>query len=184
MVKEAPKNIKTRAVYPSLREALTYRWSALNKRQTKEVNPGPVFAALGKFKLYSPEDIDVSPHHTSVRIAIWEYQSQNGHLPNDIAHTSALQSIANSLISAADVNKQVLTKIPEDLIEYAKLFLPSARLNKTFIDRFQPRQHMSSLLSARSLAACLLRTYSRHSVHGRHQLQISLFSMETLEQAR
>jgi hypothetical protein len=50
--------------------------------------------------------------------AIWEYQSlHQGNLPNDVNHTSELQAIANGLLANADVNKQVITTMPQDLIE-------------------------------------------------------------------
>jgi hypothetical protein len=50
--------------------------------------------------------------------AIWEYQSlHQGSLPNDIRHASELQAIANSLLANADVNKQVIINMPQDLIE-------------------------------------------------------------------
>jgi len=94
--KEAPKNIKATASYSPLQTALVHRWTGLTKRQTKEVKPAILFAIL----------------------AIWEYQSlHHGNLPNDIKHASELQAIANSLLANADVNKQVITAMPPDLIE-------------------------------------------------------------------
>lgn len=54
--------------------------------------------------------------------AIWEYQSSHqGNLPHDIQQASHLQGIANSLLTKADVNKQVLTTMPQDLIEYVHI---------------------------------------------------------------
>lgn len=47
--KEAPKNVKATATYPPLRTAIGYRWSALNKRQTKELKPAIVFMILGEY---------------------------------------------------------------------------------------------------------------------------------------
>ncbi|KIM89081.1 hypothetical protein PILCRDRAFT_768178 [Piloderma croceum F 1598] len=94
--KEAPKNIKATASYPTLQTALFQRWSGLTKRQTKEVKPAIIFTIL----------------------AIWEYQSLHQcNLPNDINHTSELQTIANGLLANADVNKQVIATMPQDLIE-------------------------------------------------------------------
>jgi hypothetical protein len=53
------------------------------------------------------------------RSAIWEYQSTHqGDLPNDIHHASELQAIANTLLANAEVNKQVITSMPQDLIEW------------------------------------------------------------------
>jgi len=50
--------------------------------------------------------------------AIWQYQSlHSGSLPDDRSAVAELESIANSLITEADVNKQILTKAPEALIE-------------------------------------------------------------------
>lgn len=54
--------------------------------------------------------------------AIWEYQSiHQGNLPNDSNQAAELESIANSILSAADIDKQVLSKIPTELIEYVVL---------------------------------------------------------------
>ncbi|KAG6903144.1 hypothetical protein C0995_004691 [Termitomyces sp. Mi166 len=95
-LKEAPKNVKKTEVYSTLEIALHHRWTNLTKRQTKEVNPAVVFLIL----------------------AIWQYQSLHaGQLPSDISAATELQSIANSLITEADVNKQVLTQAPEMLLE-------------------------------------------------------------------
>ncbi|KAF7365353.1 Quinate utilization pathway activator [Mycena venus] len=93
--KEAQKNVKLSATYPPLSEALRHRWTALTKRQTKEVNPAVVFAIL----------------------ALWEYQKVHGQLPTGSADVAELQSIANAMISAADVKKQVLETIPSELIQ-------------------------------------------------------------------
>ena len=50
--------------------------------------------------------------------AIWEYQATHaGALPDDPGVAPELEAIANSLISNADVNKQVLPQIPRELIE-------------------------------------------------------------------
>ncbi|KIK69661.1 hypothetical protein GYMLUDRAFT_34053, partial [Collybiopsis luxurians FD-317 M1] len=92
--KDAQKSVKVRASYPSLEDALRHRWSALSKRQTKELNPAPVFSI----------------------ISLWQFQSTQNRLPS-AQDTDQLQSIADSLVSAADVNKQVLTKVPRSLIE-------------------------------------------------------------------
>ncbi|KAJ7288466.1 hypothetical protein C8J57DRAFT_1280350 [Mycena rebaudengoi] len=93
--KEAQKNIKLSAVYPPLTEALQHRWTDLTKRQTKELNPAVIFAVL----------------------ALWEYHARHGRLPTGSGHVPELQSIANAMISAADVKKQVLETIPPDLVQ-------------------------------------------------------------------
>jgi len=93
--KEAPKNVKMTTTYSPLDVAVRYRWTGLTKRQTKELNPAVVFAIL----------------------AIWEYESRRGHLPGIIDHAIELESIANALISTADLNTRVLTTIPQDLIQ-------------------------------------------------------------------
>ncbi|KDR82692.1 hypothetical protein GALMADRAFT_57846 [Galerina marginata CBS 339.88] len=93
--KEQPKTLKTTVFYPPLTSSLRHRWSGLTKRQTKEVNPALYFAV----------------------IAIWQFQSQHGHLPNDVSQVDELEKICNLLIAEADVNKQVLTAEPRQLIE-------------------------------------------------------------------
>ncbi|KAG6833427.1 hypothetical protein H0H87_006793 [Tephrocybe sp. NHM501043] len=94
--KEAPKNVKKTTAYPPLEIALRHRWTDLTKRQTKEVKPEIVFSIL----------------------AIWQYQSLHaGSLPDDSSAATELQFIANSLITAADVNKQILAQAPATLLE-------------------------------------------------------------------
>ncbi|KAE9394902.1 hypothetical protein BT96DRAFT_966888 [Gymnopus androsaceus JB14] len=93
--KDAQKNIKVRASYSSLQDALRHRWTTLSKRQTKELNPASVFTIL----------------------SIWQYQSSQKRLPSGVQDTEELQTIADVLVSGADVNKQVLTTIPPSLIE-------------------------------------------------------------------
>ncbi|KAK7469090.1 E1 ubiquitin-activating protein aos1 [Stygiomarasmius scandens] len=93
--KDNQKAVKVTATYPSLKDALRHRWNALTRRQTKELNPSCVFTLL----------------------ALWQYQFVHGTLPKQPTDTVTLQSIADSLLSDAGVNKQVLTAIPSDLIE-------------------------------------------------------------------
>ncbi|KAF9527597.1 hypothetical protein CPB83DRAFT_856063 [Crepidotus variabilis] len=93
--KDQPKSIKTTAAYPPLESAIQFKWTALTKRQTKEVNPALFFGIMG----------------------LWEYQSVHRTLPTDITQASELESLSNSLISSANVNKQVLTLAPRELIE-------------------------------------------------------------------
>ncbi|KIM43355.1 hypothetical protein M413DRAFT_26505 [Hebeloma cylindrosporum] len=50
--------------------------------------------------------------------AIWQFESQHKKLPDDLNQTDELESISNAFISEADVNKQVLTKAPRDLLEW------------------------------------------------------------------
>ncbi|KAH9890067.1 hypothetical protein C8Q73DRAFT_652933 [Cubamyces lactineus] len=93
---DAARNVKKTAAYVPLKTALQHRWTGMTRRQTKELNPAIVFAVL----------------------AVWEYQATHqGALPNDPATAAELESIANRLISEADVNRQTLPSIPKDLIE-------------------------------------------------------------------
>ncbi|KAF9483433.1 hypothetical protein BDN70DRAFT_873941 [Pholiota conissans] len=93
--KDQPKSVKTTANYTPLNSAILHQWSSLTKRQTKEINPALFFAVL----------------------AVWQFQSSHGNLPNDTNQTDELESIANSLISQAQVNQQVLTKEPRELLQ-------------------------------------------------------------------
>ncbi|THV05209.1 hypothetical protein K435DRAFT_816488 [Dendrothele bispora CBS 962.96] len=92
---ENAKTVKVTVSYPPLQDALRHRWDTLTRRQTKELNPSCVFTIL----------------------ALWQYQSIHGALPKQLTDTAALQSIADSLLSDAGVNKQVLTTTPPDLTE-------------------------------------------------------------------
>ncbi|KAI9573546.1 hypothetical protein HD554DRAFT_2056919 [Boletus coccyginus] len=93
---DAPRNSRASVVYSPLHMALRHRWSSLTRKQTKELNPAVVHAIL----------------------AIWEYQHAHaGKLPESSEEASQLLSIANSLLEASDVNKQVLDTMPRDLIE-------------------------------------------------------------------
>ncbi|KAN0087619.1 hypothetical protein V8E55_006240 [Tylopilus felleus] len=93
---DAPRNLKASTVYSPLHMALRHRWSALTRKQTKELNPA-VFHAI---------------------LAIWEYQHTHaGKLPESLEEAPQLLSIANSLLETSDVNKQVLDTMPRELIE-------------------------------------------------------------------
>ncbi|KAJ3513575.1 hypothetical protein NLJ89_g2874 [Agrocybe chaxingu] len=93
--KDQPTTVKATADYPPLSLAIISRWSTLTKRQTKEVNPALFFVIM----------------------AIWQFESKHSRLPNDVSDTNELETISNSLISEADVNKQVLTAVPRDFVE-------------------------------------------------------------------
>ena len=54
---------------------------------------------------------------TNHETAIWKFQSLHGALPEVIGHTDELETISNTLISEADVNKQILTTEPRQLLE-------------------------------------------------------------------
>lgn len=50
--------------------------------------------------------------------AIWEFQARHqGKLPSELEEADELEAIANKMIKEADVNKQILTVAPRDLIE-------------------------------------------------------------------
>ncbi|TCD69023.1 hypothetical protein EIP91_009086 [Steccherinum ochraceum] len=94
--KDTSKSVKTTATYTSLDNALGHSWGNLNRRQTKELNPAVVFLIL----------------------SLWEYQSRHsGALPDDDSATKELGDIAISLLTKAEVNKQALPTIPQDLVE-------------------------------------------------------------------
>ncbi|EIM86091.1 uncharacterized protein STEHIDRAFT_147609 [Stereum hirsutum FP-91666 SS1] len=94
--KENAKNSLASVQYCSLKEALTHNWAGMTRRQTKELNPAVVFAVL----------------------AIWEFQAKHqGKLPSELEEADELEAIANKMIKEADVNKQILTVAPRDLIE-------------------------------------------------------------------
>ncbi|KAG9227490.1 hypothetical protein CCMSSC00406_0000864 [Pleurotus cornucopiae] len=96
VTKDGPKNVRMTTAYSTLHMALQHKWSGLTKRQTKELNPAVVYGIL----------------------AVWEFQSlHGGSLPDSSEHADELEAIANKLLSAADVNKQVATAIPRTLIE-------------------------------------------------------------------
>jgi len=93
---DTPRNVKVTQVYSPLHMALRHQWSALTKRQTKELNPGVVHTIL----------------------ALWEYQKiHQGELPTNSDATPELLSIANAILADAAVNPQVLSTMPSELIE-------------------------------------------------------------------
>ncbi|KIY44777.1 hypothetical protein FISHEDRAFT_67326 [Fistulina hepatica ATCC 64428] len=92
--KDSQKNIKVSTVYPPLETALRHRWTGLTKRQTKEVNPAVLFSIL----------------------ALWEFQARHQTLPSHPDQVQDLETIANGIISAADVHKQVLSTAPHELL--------------------------------------------------------------------
>ncbi|THH19097.1 hypothetical protein EW146_g2013 [Bondarzewia mesenterica] len=94
--KDPAKNVLATLNYSPLNEALKYRWSGLTRRQTKELNPTIPFTIF----------------------AIWEFQSRHGgNLPDSPVDADELEAIANTLLSEADVNKQILPAISRDFIE-------------------------------------------------------------------
>lgn len=120
--KEAPKNVKATASYSRLSTALQHRWTGLTKRQTKELNPAVVHIILGMNQSHALVPNARPDVHL---LALWEYQHiHEGKLPDHIGATSELGQIANSILASSDVNRQVLTSVPPDLIEYALLKLP------------------------------------------------------------
>lgn len=112
--KDQPKSVKMTAIYPPLSSAIQHRWSALTKRQTKEVNPALFFALTGVSNFVYSMSFRIS---STLRKGIWQFESQYSKLPDDLDQTDKLESISNSLISEAEVNKQVLTKAPRELLE-------------------------------------------------------------------
>jgi ubiquitin-like 1-activating enzyme E1 A len=90
-----PRNVKFTTTYPSLAEALDHSWKGVTRSQTRELNPIVLFTVL----------------------ALWEYQSLHGKLPNDVSAADELESIANRLLTAAAVNKQAASSVPRDLVE-------------------------------------------------------------------
>lgn len=57
-------------------------------------------------------------------LALWEYQARhNGKLPDELSVVSELDNIATSLLAKAEVNKQAMSAVPHELIEYVRVGL-------------------------------------------------------------
>jgi len=112
--KDQPKSVKTTAIYPSLSSAIRHRWTGLSKRQTKEVNPALFFALTGVLNSVYSRSLRIC---STLGTGIWQFESQYNKLPDDLDQTDELESISNSLILEAEVNKQVLTREPRELLE-------------------------------------------------------------------
>lgn len=67
-----------------------------------------------------------SPRST-IRAAIWKFQSLHGKLPDDTKQVDELENIANSLILEAEVNKQVLISEPRELLGYVFAYVKFER---------------------------------------------------------
>ncbi|GBE83231.1 hypothetical protein BKA93DRAFT_725681 [Sparassis latifolia] len=94
--KDTAKNIRNTTKYCPLSTALQHRWTGMTRKQTKELNPAAVFSML----------------------ALWEYQATHGGvLPDSQSEAVPLESVANALLTKADVNKQTLPSIPRATIE-------------------------------------------------------------------
>jgi ubiquitin-like 1-activating enzyme E1 A len=90
------KDVRVTVSYSPLREALEHRWSSVPRRQVKSLNPAVVFIIL----------------------ALWEFQTiHQGHLPDDTKYVDELESVANTLIAKAEVNKDAFPAISRDLVE-------------------------------------------------------------------
>jgi len=93
---DAGRDVRVTVSYKPLREALEHRWSGVKRRQTKSLNPAAVFIIL----------------------ALWEFQSvHQGHLPDDPIYTDELETISNTLITKAEVNKDAFPAIPREFVE-------------------------------------------------------------------
>ncbi|KAI0004481.1 hypothetical protein BJV74DRAFT_377837 [Russula compacta] len=93
---DGEKDIRVKVSYSPLREALEHRWSGISRRQTKSLNPAVVFIIL----------------------ALWEFQSvHQGHLPDDPIFADELETILNTLVTRAEVNKDAFPAIPRQLVE-------------------------------------------------------------------
>lgn len=113
-----------------------HKWNSLTKRQTKEVNPALFFAILGECT-----GTACSPRST-ICTAIWKFQSLHGKLPDDAKQVDELENIANSLISEAEVNKQVLISEPRELLRYVFIHVVNVLLTvglQFFVDHRLPR---------------------------------------------
>lgn len=133
--KENAKNSLASVQYCSLKEALTHNWAGMTRRQTKELNPAVVFAVLGSYfpssLLFPFLPLSIHHHHhlhlhlvlcfgfaDRRCAAIWEFQAKHqGKLPSELEEADELEAIANKMIKEANVNKQILTVAPRDLIE-------------------------------------------------------------------
>jgi len=90
------RDVRVTVSYSPLREALRHRWSGMTRRQTKSLNPAAVFIIL----------------------ALWEFQSvHQGHLPDDSIYADELETLSNTLIAGAEVNKDAFPAIPRELVE-------------------------------------------------------------------
>ncbi|OCH91925.1 hypothetical protein OBBRIDRAFT_791786 [Obba rivulosa] len=96
--KEASKDVKNTTTYCPLRTALEHRWAGLSRKQTKELNPAAVFSVL----------------------ALWEYQAAHGGaLPDDASEVPELKAISDALLANAQVNRQAIPAVPEDVLQTA-----------------------------------------------------------------
>ncbi|EIN12546.1 hypothetical protein PUNSTDRAFT_97317 [Punctularia strigosozonata HHB-11173 SS5] len=91
--KDAPKTSRATVNYCPLNVALQHKWSGMTRRQTKELNLHVVFTVL----------------------ALWEYQAAHKTLPDDVSAAAELQTLATSLLAAAQLNTQAKVAIPEEL---------------------------------------------------------------------
>jgi ubiquitin-like 1-activating enzyme E1 A len=83
------------------------------------VKPAVLFAILGLYNFVFGTKVCSCSRPFE---AIWEYRSSHhDNLPDNIQHASELQTIANRLLANADVNKQVITTMPQDLIEFVDI---------------------------------------------------------------
>ncbi|KZT44414.1 hypothetical protein SISSUDRAFT_1038925 [Sistotremastrum suecicum HHB10207 ss-3] len=90
--KDASRNVKTNAVYPSLKDALHHSWKGLKKKQTRDLNPSVIFGILG----------------------LWEFQAQHGRLP-EASDSEELQTISSRLIQGAQVDPSIIKTIDPNI---------------------------------------------------------------------
>ena len=51
-------------------------------------------------------------------LAVLEWQSSHGDLPNDASMAPEFGTLANTLLQAREVNKDTISVVPQSLIEY------------------------------------------------------------------
>jgi ubiquitin-like 1-activating enzyme E1 A len=113
--KDGAKDTRVTATYSSLDMALSHKWTALKKRQAKELNPAVVFSITGTFWYMTVKHVS----HTSPK-ALWEFQARQGILPNDPSHAEEIQEIADAMLGTAEVTPTALVSVPQDIIAYVQ----------------------------------------------------------------
>ncbi|EJD50671.1 hypothetical protein AURDEDRAFT_182534 [Auricularia subglabra TFB-10046 SS5] len=92
-----PKQVRNTIEYCPLSDALAFRWTGLKKKQAREAQPALVFAIL----------------------ALWEYETQHGALPDTTEAADELQQLANARIKSSGILSSVCTQLPRDVAETA-----------------------------------------------------------------
>ena len=91
--------------------------------------------------------------------AAWSYQTEHGHPPSSMNALEEMQSIANELLTEAQVKQKVCTAVSREIVQWVSLYGLRATHANYGLDVWQQRLPMNFPLSVLWLVGCWVRTF-------------------------